>query len=88
MNRLQRLPGVLLEPTGGLKQMHVELEAAQPTEDPKQVHAELGAAGVPVSFVDCRNCPNPCEDGKRTIFSISLDALTRASQDTRSIREE
>ncbi|KAF8505675.1 Sucraseferredoxin-like protein [Russula emetica] len=27
------------------------------------VTSTLEAAGVPVSFDDCRNCPNPCEDG-------------------------
>jgi hypothetical protein len=48
MNRLKRLAAVLLNPT----------------EDPEQTHAALEAAGVPVSFADCRNCPNPCEDGK------------------------
>lgn len=48
MNRLKRLAAVLLNPT----------------EDPEQAHAALEAAGVPVSFADCRNCPNPCEDGK------------------------
>ena len=60
MNRLKRLAAVLLNPA----------------EDPEQMHAALEAAGVPVSFADCRNCPNPCEDGK-TLSSISLDALTR-----------
>jgi hypothetical protein len=48
MNRLKRLAAVLLNPT----------------EDPEQTHVALEAAGVPVSFNDCRNCPNPCEDGK------------------------
>jgi hypothetical protein len=48
MNRLKRLAAVLLNPT----------------EDPEQTHSALEAAGVPVSFADCRNCPNPCEDGK------------------------
>lgn len=47
MNRLKRLAAILLNPT----------------EDPEQTHAALEAAGVPVSFADCRNCPNPCEDG-------------------------
>lgn len=49
MNRLKRLAAVLLNPA----------------EDPEQMHAALEAAGVPVSFADCRNCPNPCEDGKK-----------------------
>jgi hypothetical protein len=48
MNRLKRLAAILLNPN----------------EDPEQTHAALEAAGVPVSFADCRNCPNPCEDGK------------------------
>lgn len=48
MNRLKRLAAVLLNPT----------------EDPEQTHIALEAAGVPVSFADCRNCPNPCEDGR------------------------
>ena len=60
MNRLKRLAVILLSPT----------------EDLEQAHAALEAAGVPVSFADCRNCPNPCEDGKRTHLSISSDALT------------
>ncbi|KAI9512256.1 Sucrase/ferredoxin-like-domain-containing protein [Russula earlei] len=47
MNRLKRLAAVLLNPT----------------EDIEQTHAALEAAGVPVSFADCRYCPNPCEDG-------------------------
>ncbi|KAI0307260.1 Sucrase/ferredoxin-like-domain-containing protein [Multifurca ochricompacta] len=47
MNRLKRLAAVLLNPT----------------EDLEQTHAALEAAGVPVSFADCRNCPNPCNDG-------------------------
>jgi hypothetical protein len=48
MNRLKRLAAVLLNPT----------------DDPEQTHVALEAAGVPVSFAECRNCPNPCEDGK------------------------
>lgn len=48
MNRLKRLAAILLNPN----------------EDPEQTHAALEAAGVPVSFADCRSCPNPCEDGK------------------------
>ena len=48
MNRLKRLAAVLLNSA----------------EDPEQTHAALEAAGVPVSFADCRHCPNPCEDGK------------------------
>jgi hypothetical protein len=54
------------------KQRHAELEAPG---DSKQIHAELEAAGVPVSFADCRTCPDPCEDGKKALFSISLDTL-------------
>jgi hypothetical protein len=58
MNRLKRLAAVLLNPT----------------EDPEQTHAALEAAGVPVSFADCRNCPNPCEDGKysKTLLSSKV----------------
>ena len=63
MNRLKRLAAILLSPT----------------EDLEQAHAALEAAGVPVSFADCRNCPNPCEDGKRTHSSISSDPLNRLS---------
>jgi hypothetical protein len=48
MNRLKQLVAVLLNPTDHSEETHVALEAA----------------GVPVSFADCRNCPNPCEDGK------------------------
>jgi hypothetical protein len=48
MNRLRQLVAVLLNPTDQSEETHVALEAA----------------GVPVSFADCRNCPNPCEDGK------------------------
>jgi hypothetical protein len=54
MNRLKRLAAVLLNPT----------------EDPEQTHAALEAAGVPVSFADCRNCPNPCEDGKYPLIIL------------------
>ncbi len=56
MNRLKRLAAVLLNPT----------------DDPEQTHVALEAAGVPVSFAECRNCPNPCEDGKlnRSSFLI------------------
>lgn len=53
MNRLKQVVAVLLNPTG----------------DPEQTHAVLEAAGVPVSFSDCRSCPNPCEDGKRAVSS-------------------
>jgi hypothetical protein len=56
------------------KQRHAELEVPG---DSKHIHAELEAAGVPVSFADCRTCPDPCEDGKKTLSSISLDALIR-----------
>ena len=49
MNRLKQLVAVLLNPTDYSEDSHVNLEAA----------------GVPVSFADCRNCPNPCEDGKQ-----------------------
>ena len=58
MNRLKRLAAVLLNPA----------------EDPEQMHAALEAAGVPVSFADCRNCPNPCEDGK-TLFPFPWTRL-------------
>jgi len=54
MNRLKHVLAVLLNPT----------------EDPEQTHAALEAAGVPVSFADCRSCPNPCEDGKRVFSSL------------------
>ncbi|KAI0004915.1 Sucrase/ferredoxin-like-domain-containing protein [Russula compacta] len=47
MNRLKQLAAVLLNPMN----------------DSEQTHAALEAAGVPVSFADCRNCPDPCEDG-------------------------
>jgi len=47
MNRLKQLFAVLLNEG----------------EDPEDMHAALEAAGVPVSFDDCRSCPNPCEDG-------------------------
>jgi hypothetical protein len=74
MNRLKRLAAVLLNPA----------------EDPEQAHAALEAAGVPVSFADCRNCPNPCEDGKPALspFFILFNSLNYALQATRSIRKE
>jgi hypothetical protein len=62
MNRLKRLAAVLLNPA----------------EDPEQAHAALEAAGVPVSFADCRNCPNPCEDGKPALspfFSFLIRSI-------------
>ena len=59
MNRLKRLAAILLSST----------------EDLEQAHFALEAAGVPVSFADCRNCPNPCEDGKKTDLSVSSDPL-------------
>ena len=37
------------------------------TEDPEDTHTALEAAGVPVSFDDCRSCPNPCEDGMEAL---------------------
>jgi hypothetical protein len=49
INPLSRLVAILLNPTS----------------DPEQTHSALEAAGVPVSFADCRNCPNPCNDGKQ-----------------------
>lgn len=49
MNHLKQLVAILLNPT----------------DDPEKTHVALEAAGVPVSFADCRNCPNPCEDGKQ-----------------------
>ncbi|KAI0251304.1 Sucrase/ferredoxin-like-domain-containing protein [Lactifluus subvellereus] len=47
INALYRLVAILFNPTNNLEQTHSALEAA----------------GVPVSFADCRNCPNPCNDG-------------------------
>ncbi len=57
MNRLKQLAAILLNPT----------------DDHEQTHVALEAAGVPVSFADCRNCPNPCEDGKQinALFLLS-----------------
>jgi hypothetical protein len=74
MNRLKQLAAVLLNPA----------------EDPEQAHAALEAAGVPVSFADCRNCPNPCEDGKPALppLYFFFDSPDMAPQATRSIRRE
>jgi hypothetical protein len=74
MNRLKQLAAILLNSA----------------EDPEQAHAALEAAGVPVSFADCRNCPNPCEDGKPALshFYLFFDSLDMAPQVTRSIRKE
>lgn len=68
MNRLKQLAAVLLNPMG----------------DSEQTHAALEAAGVPVSFADCRNCPDPCEDGKRALSFPSFDTLNRVHR-TRGI---
>ena len=61
MNRLKQLVAIILNPTDYSEESHVTLEAA----------------GVPVSFADCRNCPNPCEDGKLKKFSHSLCILNK-----------
>ena len=71
MNRLKRLAAVLLNPA----------------EDPEQTHAALEAAGVPVSFADCRNCPNPCDDGKQAHPFVFLYAQY-GPQATRNIQNE
>ncbi|THH15386.1 hypothetical protein EW146_g5082 [Bondarzewia mesenterica] len=47
MNRIRRLAAILLSPPPELEETGAVLEAA----------------GVPVSFADCRSCPNPCEEG-------------------------
>ncbi|TFY83933.1 hypothetical protein EWM64_g53 [Hericium alpestre] len=47
MNRLRSLAAILLGPA------EVDMEESV---------AALEAAGVPVSFADCRNCPHPCEE--------------------------
>ena len=36
---------------------------AHAPDEPCPHHSTLEAAGVPVSLADCRNCPNPCEEG-------------------------
>lgn len=71
MNRLKQLVAILLNPT----------------EYPEGTHGALEAAGVPVSFDDCRNCPNPCEDGKQKTAPISFAYSIRTfyTQATRSI---
>lgn len=71
MNRLKQVLAILLNPT----------------EDPEQTHAVLEAAGVPVSFADCRVCPNPCEDGKRAPSPI-FDMLDNRVRRPRGISEE
>ena len=72
MNRLRQLVAVLLNPT----------------DDPEQTHVALEAAGVPVSFADCRNCPNPCEDGKQKFGPIpfAYSIRTLYIQATKSIQ--
>ncbi|KAA1466308.1 hypothetical protein DENSPDRAFT_831116 [Dentipellis sp. KUC8613] len=47
MNRLKSLAAILLGPAD---------------DDTDESAAALEAAGVPVSFADCRNCPHPCEE--------------------------
>ncbi len=71
MNRLKQLVAVLLNST----------------DDPEQTHGALEAAGVPVSFADCRNCPNPCEDGKQKNAPIpfAYSMRTLHMQATKSI---
>jgi len=59
MNRLRQLVAILLNPTDDVEDTHVALEAA----------------GVPISFADCRNCPNPCEDGKQLNAPIPWDNI-------------
>ena len=71
MNRLKQLAAVLLNPAA----------------DPEKAHVALEAAGVPVSFADCRNCPNPCEDGKPALSPFS-SFLTHSPQATRSIQKK
>ncbi|TFY55357.1 hypothetical protein EVG20_g9350 [Dentipellis fragilis] len=50
MNRLKSLAAILLGPA---------------EDDVDESAAALEAAGVPVSFADCRNCPHPCEEPAR-----------------------
>lgn len=71
MNRLKQVLAILLNPT----------------EDPEDTHAALEAAGVPVSFADCRSCPNPCEDGKRVFFSL-LDLLNNRVRRPRGVSKK
>ncbi|KAI9466916.1 Sucrase/ferredoxin-like-domain-containing protein [Lactarius psammicola] len=70
MNRLRQLAAILLNPT----------------DDPEQTHGALEAAGVPVSFADCRNCPNPCEDGHEEYPHRIASMIDRTSEMLGSVR--
>ncbi|KAH9179805.1 Sucrase/ferredoxin-like-domain-containing protein [Lactarius sanguifluus] len=70
MNRLKQLVAILLNPTDDLEQSHGALEAA----------------GVPVSFADCRNCPNPCEDGHEEYPHRIASMIDRTSEMLGSVR--
>lgn len=70
MNRLRQLVAVLLNPTDHSEGTHVALEAA----------------GVPVSFADCRKCPNPCEDGHEEYPHRVASTIDRTSEMLGSVR--
>ncbi|KAH9045507.1 Sucrase/ferredoxin-like-domain-containing protein [Lactarius pseudohatsudake] len=70
MNRLRQLVAILLNTTDDLEQSHGALEAA----------------GVPVSFADCRTCPNPCEDGHEEYPHRIASMIDRTSEMLGSVR--
>ncbi|KAI9448135.1 Sucrase/ferredoxin-like-domain-containing protein [Lactarius indigo] len=70
MNRLKQLAAILLNPT----------------DDAEKSHDALEAAGVPVSFADCRNCPNPCEDGHEEYPHRIASMIDRTSEMLGSVR--
>ncbi|KAI0053025.1 hypothetical protein FA95DRAFT_1482489 [Auriscalpium vulgare] len=66
MNRLKRLAAVLLNPHD------VDIDDAS---------SALEAAGVPVSFADCRNCPNPCDQASHEDYPNKIVSMIDTKSD-------
>ncbi|KAJ7228886.1 Sucrase/ferredoxin-like-domain-containing protein [Mycena pura] len=58
------------------------LVLGQEPPPPDNVYATLTASGIPVASVDCRTCPNPCEEGHAEYprrFSIDMESTMLGS---------
>ncbi|KAI0068803.1 hypothetical protein BV25DRAFT_1817720 [Artomyces pyxidatus] len=47
----------------------------------EKTSATLEAAGVPVSFADCRNCPNPCDDYNHEDYPNKIVSMIDTTSD-------
>ena len=55
-----------------LKALIIGADAGTVTSD--GIIADLKAASVPISFADCRICPDPCDEGR--IYSSMMHKLS------------